>query len=103
MTHTFGKGVKVSQFKDAGVMQDGEVFTCRATPVYSGKHSVLGDKLVSIGEVPSEFFIEDNLSSWEYLKGGKRSNEPLATDMNTRIPKDRWRSLMLWISRVEPF
>lgn len=53
-------------------MQDGEVFTCRATPVYSGKHSVLGDKLVSIGEVPSEFFIEDNLSSWEYLKGGKK-------------------------------
>ena len=72
MTHTFGKGVKVSQFKDAGVMQDGEVFTCRATPVYSGKHSALGDKLVSIGEVPSEFFIEDNLSSWEYLKGGKK-------------------------------
>lgn len=72
-TNAFGIGMKVSQFKDAGVMQSGKVLTYRVKPVYNGSRKTLGDILIPIEEVPEEFFISGkNLKAWEYLKGGKK-------------------------------
>ncbi|NMN02244.1 DNA (cytosine-5-)-methyltransferase [Bifidobacterium panos] len=72
-TKDFGVGMTISRFKDAGVMQNGEVLSYRVKPVYSGPSKMLGDVLVPINEVPEEFFISGkDLESWKYLKGGKK-------------------------------
>lgn len=71
-TQNFGRGDKVSRFREAGVMQNGKVLTRRVEPVYNGPQRTLGEFLIPIEQVPEEFFITgDNLKSWEYLKGGK--------------------------------
>ena len=71
-TRDFNKGGKVSPFMDAGVMQDGQVATCKVVEKYAGPRRVLGDVLVGEEDVPEEFFIEpDKLPQWEYLKGAK--------------------------------
>ena len=71
-TRDFNKGGKVSPFMDAGVMQDGQVATCKVVEKYAGARRVLGDVLVGEEDVPEEFFIEpDKLPQWEYLKGAK--------------------------------
>lgn len=72
-TQNFGRGDKVSRFREAGVMQNGRVMTYRVEPVYDGEYRTIGDILVPASEVPEEFFITgDSLKTWEYLKGGKR-------------------------------
>lgn len=72
-TQSFGRGDKVSRFREAGVMQNGRVMTYRVEPVYDGEYRTIGDILVPASEVPEEFFITgDSLKTWEYLKGGKR-------------------------------
>lgn len=71
-TRDFNKGGKVSPFMDAGVMQDGQVATCKVVEKYAGPRRVLGDVLVGEQDVPEEFFIEPSkLPQWEYLKGAK--------------------------------
>lgn len=71
-TRDFNKGGKVSPFMDAGVMQDGQVATCKVVEKYAGPRRVLGDVLVGEEDVPEEFFIEPSkLPQWEYLKGAK--------------------------------
>ena len=71
-TRDFNKGGKVSPFMDAGVMQDGQVATCKVVEKYAGARRVLGDVLVGEEDVPEEFFIDhEKLSQWEYLKGAK--------------------------------
>ena len=73
VTRSFGVKLSVSPFKEVGVMQDGKVLTCRATAVYDGAHTCLGDVLVPASEVPDDFFITANtLDAWRYLKGGKK-------------------------------
>ena len=73
VTKTFGVGDKVSVFRNAGVMIDGQVLTVKVDPVYDGPHATLGDVLVDESEVPEQFWIDDKkLASWEYLKGGKK-------------------------------
>lgn len=72
-TQNFGRGDKVSRFREAGVMQNGRVMTYRVEPVYDGEYRTIGDILVPASEVPEEFFITgDSLKTWECLKGGKR-------------------------------
>lgn len=72
-TQNFGRGDKVSRFREAGVMQNGRVTTYRVEPVYDGERRTIGDILVPASEVPEEFFVTgDSLKTWEYLKGGKR-------------------------------
>ena len=71
-TRDFNKGGKTSPFMDAGVMQDGEVATCKVVEKYNGIRCVLGDVLVDEADVPSEFYIDsEQLPKWEYLKGAK--------------------------------
>lgn len=73
VSENFGKGLKVSPFRGAGAMQNGEVFTAEVTPAYAGPFASLGDVLVPEDEVPEAFFIdEEKLSRWEYFKGSKK-------------------------------
>lgn len=73
VSENFGKGLKVSPFRGAGAMQNGEVFTAEVTPAYAGPFVSLGDVLVPEDEVPEAFFIdEEKLARWEYFKGSKK-------------------------------
>ena len=75
---SFGHGLKVSPWENAGCMQGGVVFTCRVSADYDGPRRVLGDLLVDESEVPANYFIDPSkLASWEYLKGSK--SEPRKT------------------------
>lgn len=72
-SETFGLGLKVSPFKTAGAMQNGNVVTFDSRASYDGKTGTLGDVLVPEDTVPNEFYVaEDKLGDWEYLKGAKR-------------------------------
>ena len=69
---TFWKGLKLSPFKNAGVMWQGHVWTRDVEPNFDGKFQTLADVLVPDEEVPENFFIpEGQLGRWEYLKGKK--------------------------------
>lgn len=69
----FGKGLKVSPFESAGVMQDGEVLTSKITPVYKGTYTVLKDLIVKDNEVPDNYFIKkDDIPKWEYQRSAKK-------------------------------
>lgn len=73
ISENFGKGLKVSPFRGAGAMQNGEVFTAEVVPSCGGPFATLGDVLVPEAEVPEAFFIdEDKLGRWEYFKGAKK-------------------------------
>jgi DNA (cytosine-5)-methyltransferase 1 len=68
----FNKGKSQSPFKNAGIMMNRIVHTFQITPKYEGDFVTLGDILVPENEVPEAFFIPENqLSSWQYVKGGK--------------------------------
>jgi len=72
-TQSFGKGDKVSRFRDAGVMQSYRTLTKRTEPVFEGEKTTLGEVLVVEEEVPEEFFINnDALERWQYLKNPKK-------------------------------
>lgn len=80
VSREFGLGLKVSPFMNAGVMQDGHVFTAKTVPEYSGEHVVLQDIVANDSDVPGSFFIDDDrLSSWVYLKGSKREKRTADT------------------------
>lgn len=73
VTRDFNKGSKISPFMDAGVMQAGQVATCKIVEAYAGERRVLGDVLVDERDVPEEFYIEpEMLPKWRYLKGAKQ-------------------------------
>ena len=73
VTKRFGIDSKTSFFRNAGVMQDGVVFSERVEAVYAGQKTVLGDILVPPQDVPPQFWIDEgSLSKWSYLKGAKK-------------------------------
>lgn len=75
---SFGVGLKVSPWENAGCMQGGTAFTCKVAARYDGPRRVLGDLLVDEASVPKNYFIDpEKLPSWEYLKGSK--SEPRTT------------------------
>lgn len=75
---SFGAGLKVSPWENAGCMQGGAAYTCRVAADYAGERRVLGDLLVDEADVPANYFIDPaGLPAWEYLKGSK--NEPRRT------------------------
>ncbi len=80
VSESFGKGLKTSPFKNAGIMQNGRVFTAKVSPAYSGETTVLRDIVVPDEEVPDEYFISDEqLPKWEYYKGAKREERTTST------------------------
>ena len=73
ITETFGRGLPVTPFRNAGVMVDRKVWTTSVTPTYDGPFTSLGDILEPESDVPEAFFIpEDQLEQWQYLKGAKK-------------------------------
>jgi DNA (cytosine-5)-methyltransferase 1 len=70
---TFGIGDKVSRFQNAGVMQNGRVYTANVNADFRGKRRTLESVLVPDEDVPKEFFVADSKAKdWEYLKGSKK-------------------------------
>lgn len=68
----FGLGNKVSPFKNAGVMIEGQVWNESVTPVWTGTRHTLGDIVARTTSVPEKFHVsEDRFDSWTYLKGPK--------------------------------
>lgn len=73
VTKQFGIGSSSSPFRNAGVMQNGTVFSERVEATYKGDKAVLGDILVASQDVPPQFWIDEtSLPSWLYLKGAKK-------------------------------
>lgn len=73
VSKTFGRGLTVSPFMNAGAMQNGTVFTAKTFATYEGNRMTLGDLLVPDAEVPAEFFIEeDKIPAWEAGRAAKR-------------------------------
>lgn len=72
ISEKFNKNEKLSPFLNTGVFINGTVSTIKTTPNYSGSKTVLNDILQN-GEVTNDFYIsEEDISKWEYLKGGKK-------------------------------
>lgn len=66
-------------FANAGVMQDGRIWTFKVKPLYGGGRAVLRDVLMPEDEVPDAYFIPDQqLPQWRYLKGAKREPRTVA-------------------------
>lgn len=86
VSRDFGKGLKVSPFLEAGIMQAGHVTTVKFKENYDGPRRNLGDVLVSEDRVPDGFRIrEDSLGRWRYLKGSKREERTNKTTGYTYV------------------
>lgn len=86
VSRDFGKGLKVSPFLEAGIMQAGHVTTVKFRENYDGPSRTLGDVLVSEDRVPDAFRIrEDSLERWRYLKGSKREERTNKTTGYTYV------------------
>jgi len=73
VSENFGKGDKLSQFLNAGVMQGSKVATAQVTPLYDDETLTLGSILVDDEDVPDSFYIDEtSLPAWKYLKGTKK-------------------------------
>lgn len=63
---------QVTPFLNAGVMSHRQVWSLCVKSSYNGLYTTLGDVLVDEKDVPEMFFVStEDLSKWEYLKGGK--------------------------------
>ena len=73
ISDSFGKGMSVSPFRNAGCVIKGKVHTADVSADYEGERILLRDVLQKEKEVPREYYIEKGeMGKWEYLKGGKR-------------------------------
>jgi DNA (cytosine-5)-methyltransferase 1 len=72
VTRNFGKRLKVSPFRNAGYMRDGQVWTLDVVSSYEGPRKTLKKLLQSDKQVGSEFWVRGSaLAKWKYLKGAK--------------------------------
>jgi DNA (cytosine-5)-methyltransferase 1 len=72
LTVSFGAGLKVSPFLNAGVYLNGMAHTARVEAIEPIKRAALGDILIPDDDVPESFWIPENrLPEWQYLKGAK--------------------------------
>lgn len=86
VSRDFGKGLKVSPFLEAGIMQASHVTTMKVKENYDGPSRTLGDVLVAEDRVPEVFRIrEDSLERWRYLKGSKREERTNKTTGYTYV------------------
>lgn len=58
-------------FANAGLMEDGLIFTEKVEPEYNGKFTVLAD-ILEKGLVDERYYITKNIDKWRYLKGSKK-------------------------------
>ena len=75
ITEHFNKSNKLRPFSNAGFMYDGQVWTEKLIPAYTGPCSTLGDILATGKErelITEDFYIsQEDLPQWQYLKGAK--------------------------------
>lgn len=72
VSESFGRGLKLSPFRNSGHFFDGEFVTTEVTAKFDGPRVNLGDVLVSDSEVPKEYFLSsESIAKWQYLKGPK--------------------------------
>ena len=75
LSRTFGIGRSVSQFRGAGFMRGGKVWTFDVTSTFGGRRRLLKDVLEDPKQVVDDFFVpREHVAQWKYLKGSK--NEP---------------------------
>jgi DNA (cytosine-5)-methyltransferase 1 len=68
------------EFRNAGVMHRGRVWTFKVRSAYDGPRVTLRDVLMNDSDVSPEFFIpNDQLPQWRYLKGAKREERTAGT------------------------
>ena len=73
ISESFGLGDKVSQFRNAGVMQDSVVHTFDVSPLFDGPREYLKDVLQPDHEVDESFYIpEPRIQAWRDLKDRKK-------------------------------
>jgi len=73
ISESFGLGDKVSQFRNAGVMQDSVVHTFDVSPLFDGPREYLKDVLQPDHEVDESFYIpEPRIQAWRNLKDRKK-------------------------------
>jgi DNA (cytosine-5)-methyltransferase 1 len=73
VTLRFGLGNERSEFRSAGVMSDGLIWTTDAAPLRPKRKKTLGDVVAKTKKkIPEEFFVStEQLKTWKYLKGAK--------------------------------
>lgn len=79
VTDNFNKKGTTRAFENAGLMIDGQYYTYKSTPDYTGQYMTLGDIIIGANEeelrktITEEFYLSDaEVSKWEYHKGNKR-------------------------------
>lgn len=76
VSRNFGRGDKVSVWRNAGVMSGGLAWTGRVEAIYDGPRRTLGDVLLPDDVIDarySDFVIPGRkLDAWRYLKGAKK-------------------------------
>ena len=65
---TGGKGA----FGNTGIMIDRQVWTFESKPNYDGTRLTLGDIIEDSKDIPKEYYLDDELEKWNYLKGAKK-------------------------------
>lgn len=72
VTVGFNKEREENLFEVGGVMVNREVVSMAVVPAYDGPYVTLGDVVLPDDQVADGFFVSaEDLSRWEYLKGGK--------------------------------
>jgi DNA (cytosine-5)-methyltransferase 1 len=73
VTLRFGLGNERSEFRNAGIMSNGLVWTASVDPVAPRKKKTLGEVVAHTRKkIPAEYFVaKEQLETWKYLKGSK--------------------------------
>ena len=75
LSQNFNKSNNVRPFANAGLMINGNVWSIKVEPNYSGPFTFLGDILATDSDrqlITEDFYISDeSLPKWNYLKGAK--------------------------------
>ena len=89
VTKTFNKDQKKSPFLNSGVMINSRFFSCKTTPKYSGKYTVLDEIVLSPKEVDKSFFI----SKSKKLKVGLEKKQMDGSVYSIKTEMDKWKYL----------
>lgn len=63
-----GKGA----FGNTGIIIDRQIWTFDSKPNYDGPRQTLGDIIADLKDIPNDYFLDEDLDKWSYLKGAKK-------------------------------
>ncbi len=73
ISDNFNETKKKNPFNNSGYMLDGEFYTCKTVPKFSGKQAMLKDILLPLKQVAKEYYVDEvDEGKWKYLKGAKK-------------------------------